>query len=215
MLERASARETAARVAAGATARGLLREFGIDVVGYVVRVGSVTGQVDAEVNLADLRHERDTNEVYCPDARVVQGMIEAIDQAAADGDTVGGVIEVQVEGHPPGLGSCMCRQDRLDGALMGAVGSIQAIKGVEIGLGFAAAGELGSRVHDEIEFDPTRRDAPKMGFSRRSNRAGGLEGGMTNGERIVLRAAMKPISTLTKGLDSVNLASGQPERSGL
>ncbi|MGB2986296.1 MAG: chorismate synthase [Phycisphaerae bacterium] len=212
-LERASARETAARVAAGALARCLLREFGIDVLGYVVRIRDVFIDVQSDATLDELRAARDANEAYCPDAAAATRMIEAIRQAGVDKDTVGGAVEVQVQGHPPGLGSCMRWQDKLDGRLMQAVGSIQAFRGVEIGLGFGMARRRGSEVHDEIGFDPVRRDLPSLGFVRRSNNAGGLEGGMTNGEPIVLRAVVKPISTLLRGLDSVNLVTKTPERS--
>ena len=212
-LERASARETAARVVAGAVARSLLREFAIDVVGYVVRIRDVPASVPPDAAPDQLRTARDANEVYCPDAFAAKRMIDVIRQAEADKDTVGGVIEVQVHGHPPGLGSCMRWQDKLDGRLMQAVGSIQAFRGVEIGLGFDAAGDPGSKVHDEIDFDPARRDTPSLGFVRRSNNAGGIEGGMANGEPIVIRAAMKPISTLLRGLDSVNLVTRSSERS--
>ncbi len=213
VLERASARETAARVAAGALARCLLREFGVDVVAYVVGIKDVVADVAGDEVPEDLRRARDANEAYCPDAEAAPRMIDAIRQAQTAGDTLGGVVEVRVFGHPPGLGSCMRWQDRLDGRMMQAVGSIQAVKGVEIGLGFGVSLRPGSDVHDEIGFDPELRDTPRLGFTRRSNRAGGLEGGMTNGEPIVLRAAMKPISTLRSGLPSVNLATKKPERS--
>jgi chorismate synthase len=246
-LERASARETAARVAAGALARCLLREFGIDVCGYVVQIGTVvaahtvairtptgregptrghrgeTGRslplpvlIEAtgpQDDLGALRAARDSNEAYCPDAAAAEKMIAAIRKAKEDKDTLGGVVEVRVEGHPPGLGSCMRWQDKLDGRLMQAVGSVQAIKGVEVGAGFAAARLPGSRVHDPIDYDPALHETACLGFTRRSNNAGGLEGGMTNGQPIVLRAAMKPISTLLQGMDSVNLVTKQPERS--
>ena len=213
ILERASARETAARVAAGACARGLLNEFAIEVLGYVVQIRDVSAVIGAGAALENLRALRDANEVYCPDVSVAERMIGAINRARADGDTVGGIIEVQVRNHPPGLGSCMRWQDKLDGRLMQSVGSIQAFKGVEIGLGFGAANLAGSAVHDEIDFDPALANTPRLGFARRSNHAGGLEGGMTNGEPIVLRAAMKPISTLGRGLDSVDLAARKAERS--
>ena len=212
-LERASARETAARVAAGAVARCLLREFAIEVIGYVVRIGEVAAAVDSHAAFDELRAGRGANEAYCPDATAAVRMMAAIDRAESDQDTLGGIIEIQVEGHPPGLGSCMHWPDKLDGRLLRAVGSIQAVKGVEIGLGFATAERTGSKVHDEIDYDSAQRDTPKLGFVRRSNNAGGLEGGMTNGERIVLRAALKPISTLLRGLDSVNLVTGKSERS--
>ena len=212
-LERASARETTARVAAGALAKCLLSGFGITVVGYVVRIGSVATTVDGKLGPDELIAARNANEVYCPDRSVVDAMIAGIRQAKEDQDTVGGIVEVQVFGVPPGLGSSVRWQDKLDGRLMQAVGSIQAFKGVEIGLGFEAAARPGSRVHDEIDFDPALRDTPQLGFTRRSNNAGGLEGGMTNGQPIVVRGVMKPISTLLRGLDSVNLATHKPERS--
>jgi chorismate synthase len=212
-LERASARETAARVAAGALTRCLLNEFAVDVLGYVVGIGEVLTAVPSDVTLGEIREARDASEVYCPDSRADERMIEAIRRARTEKDTVGGIVEVQARGHPPGLGSCMRWQDRLDGRLMQAVGSIQALKGVEIGLGFGAADRPGSEMHDEIEYDPPRRGLPSLGFVRRSNNAGGLEGGMTNGEPIVLRAAVKPISTLLRGLDSVDLRTKEAKRS--
>jgi len=212
-LERASARETAARVAAGALTRSLLREFGIEVIAFVVRIFDVKAAVDRDLELSDLRHLRDANETYCPDQAAAERMIDAIRRAKVDRDTVGGVIEAHVRGHPPGLGSCMRWQDKLNGRLMHAVGSIPAIKGVEIGRGFGTAARRGSEVHDPIDYDSATRDTPRLGFVRRSNNAGGLEGGMTNGQPIVLRAAMKPISTLLQGMDSVNLVTKQSERS--
>jgi chorismate synthase len=212
-LERASARETVARVAVGAIARCLLREFDIEVLGYVVQIHDVTASVAREAAVNELRSSRDANEAYCPDQNAAPRMIDAIRQAKIDKDTLGGIVEVQVRGHPPGLGSCMRWQDKLDGRLMQAVGSVQAIKAVEIGLGFATASRRGSEVHDAIDYDPTQRSTPTLGFTRRSNNAGGLEGGMTNGQPLVLRAAMKPISTLLQGMDSVNLVTKQPERS--
>ncbi|MCO6436029.1 MAG: chorismate synthase [Phycisphaerae bacterium] len=212
-LERASARETAARVAAGALVRNLLDEFGIDVVGFVKSIEGAEAAVDLDTAPDDLRRNRDANEAYCPDAAAALRMIDVIHRAAADRDTVGGVVEVHVTGHPPGLGSCMRWQDKLDGRIMQAVGSIQAIKGVEIGLGFGAARLPGSAVHDEITFSPAERNLPSLGFVRPTNNAGGIEGGMTNGAPIVLRAAMKPISTLLRGMPSVNLLTLTPERS--
>ncbi len=212
-LERASARETATRVAAGALSKCLLREFGIDVVGYVLRIHDAVAGDLSHLSADELRRQREANEAYCPDSSSAEAMIDAIDRAKGDKDTVGGVVEVQVVGHPPGLGSCMRWQDRLDGRLMRAVGSIQAIKGVEVGLGFSVGECRGSDVHDEIDFDPRSRDLPSLGFTRRSNNAGGIEGGMSNGEPIVVRAVMKPISTLLRGLDSVNLVTKASERS--
>lgn len=212
-LERASARETATRVAAGAVAAGLLEAFGVAVVGYVVRIGSVEASVDPALSPGELRATRDGNEAYCPDDAAATRMIQAIRQAKADRDTLGGIVEVQATGLPPGVGSCVRWQDKLDGRLMGAVGSIQAFKGVEVGLGFGCAARPGSRVHDELDYDPAQRQSVNLGFSRRTNNAGGLEGGMTNGMPVVVRGVMKPISTLLKGLDSVNLRTLQPERS--
>lgn len=213
ILERASARETAARVAAGAVAAGLLGEFGIEVVGYVVGIGSIIADVASGASAADLRGARDENDVYCPDHAVVEPMTAEIQDAQQKKDTVGGLVEVQAFGLPPGIGSSARWQDRLDGRLMGAVGSIQAFKGVEIGLGFVCGSRRGSEVHDPLGFDATNRDSPSLGFVRSTNNAGGLEGGMTNGMPVVVRAAMKPISTLLQGLDSVNLQTLQPERS--
>ncbi|NOT01691.1 MAG: chorismate synthase [Phycisphaerales bacterium] len=212
-LERASARETAARVAAGALARCLIREFGIETVGFVKRIGEVEARIDAEWRVEELVRRRNANEAYCPDEWSAAAMIGAIKQAKRDKDTLGGIVEVHVHGAPPGLGSCMRRQDKLDGRLMQAVGSIQAIKAVEIGLGFGAAALPGSEVHDEIGYDAALRDTASLGFTRTRNNAGGIEGGMTNGQPIVVRAAMKPISTLLRGMDSVNLITKQPERS--
>jgi chorismate synthase len=212
-LERASARETAARVAAGSLTRSLLHEFGIAVTGYVVAIGGVEAEVDEKMDLATLGAGRDANEAYCPDDDAAKKMIAAIRKAKEDKDTLGGVVEVQVHGHPPGLGSCMRWQDKLDGRLMQAVASVQAIKGVEIGMGFGVAASPGSKVHDPIDFDAAQRNAPGLGFTRRSNHAGGIEGGMTNGQPVVLRAAMKPISTLLQGMDSINLETKASERS--
>jgi chorismate synthase len=212
-LERASARETAGRVAAGALARCLLREFGVECVGFVAEIRDIRASVAADATVGSLRTARDANEVYTPDAAAAERMIEAIHHAKTTKDTVGGVVEVRVFGLPPGLGSCASWQQKLDGRLMQAVGSIQAIKGVEIGLGFESARKPGSQVHDAMDFDAAQRNTPSFGFSRRSNNAGGLEGGMTNGQPLVVRAAMKPISTLLQGMDSVNLKTLQPERS--
>ncbi|MFO0972378.1 MAG: chorismate synthase [Phycisphaerae bacterium] len=212
-LERASARETAARVAAGAVARGLLEEFGIAVAGFVTRIGPHAIEVPPDLPLAALVAARDASAVYCPDAAASARMIDAIDHAKHDRDTLGGIVEVRATGLPPGLGSCARWQDRLDGRLLAAAGAVQAIKAVEIGLGFGCAERPGSGVHDEIDFVPAQRDSANLGFVRRTNHAGGLEGGMTNGMPLVLRAAMKPISTLLRGLDSVNLQTLAAERS--
>jgi chorismate synthase len=212
-LERASARETAARVAAGALARCLLREFGITCVGFVVEIGGARAEVPETATADELRAARDANDLYAPDPTAVDALTAAIRDARQTKDTVGGVIEVRVFGVPPGLGTCARWQDKLDGRLMQAVGSIQAIKGVEIGLGFEAARRRGSQVHDALYFEPAERATATFGFVRRTNRAGGLEGGMSNGMPIVVRAAMKPIATLSQGMDSVNLKTRRPERS--
>jgi chorismate synthase len=213
VLERASARETAARVAAGALAKCLLREFGVRCVGFVSSIGGVTATVADDVMADDLAAARDANEAYTPDVAAAARMIDAITSTKKGLDTAGGIVEVRVFGVPPGVGSCMRWQDKLDGRLMRAVGSIQAFKGVEIGLGFEATRRPGSEVHDAIYYDPASRDKPNLGFVRKTNRAGGLEGGMSNGMPIVVRGAMKPISTLLRGMDSVNLTTLAPERS--
>ncbi len=213
VLERASARETAARVAAGATAKCLLREFGICCVGFVAAIGEVAARVPEDCPAAELVTRRDTNELYTPDAAAVADMIAAIEQAGDRGDTVGGVIEVRVYGVPPGLGTCVSWSERLDGRLMQAVGAIPAIKGIEIGLGFEAARRCGSQVHDVLRYDPGQRASSNFGFARATDRAGGIEGGRTNGMPIILRAAMKPIATLRRGLESVNLQTLTPQRS--
>lgn len=212
-LERASARETTMRVAAGALAKCLLREFGVECVGFVAELGPIKANVADDAPPAALAAARDANELYTPDAAVVEAMIDVIFNAKKTGDTVGGIVETRVFGLPPGLGTCMRWQDKLDGRLLQAVGSIQAFKGAEIGLGFEAARRPGSRVHDAIYFDPAQRDTPNFGFTRKTNRAGGLEGGMTNGQPLIVRGAMKPISTLLQGMDSVNLKTLQPQRS--
>jgi len=212
-LERASARETVARTAAGALTRCLTREFGIRIVGFVRRIYDVEATVDPPWEPDEIARRRDANEAYCPDEGAATGMIAAIKQAQVDKDTLGGIVEVRVHGLPPGLGTCVRWQDKLDGRLMQAVGSIQAFKGVEMGMGFGVAARRGSEVHDPIAFDPSLRDTPCCGFTRPRNNAGGIEGGMTNGQPVIVRAAMKPISTLLRGMESVNLATKRPERS--
>ena len=210
ILERASARETAGRVAAGGLAKCLLSEFGIEVLAWVARIGPAAAERVPE-DPAELRSERDASEVYCPDPKATAAMKAAIDAARASGDTLGGLIECAATGVPPGLGSHVQWTAKLDGRLARAVMSIQAIKGVEIGLGFGVAERPGSRVHDAIEYREALRDGPSLGFLRPTNRAGGIEGGMTTGAPVVVRAAMKPISTLKKPLRSVDLATKRPE----
>ncbi|QOV90074.1 chorismate synthase [Humisphaera borealis] len=214
-LERASARETAARVAAGGLARCFLRAFGIEVFGFVRTVGEATAKVDVtEDNWRDLVAKRDASEVYCPDPEADAAMREFINQQKMAKDTAGGVVETHVFGCPVGIGSCMTWDGRLDGRIAAAVMGIQAFKGVEIGLGFETARRPGSQVHDEIFYDKTKRDTPGLGFARGSNNAGGLEGGMTNGMPVVVRGAMKPISTLGKPLRSIDLNTREPSEAG-
>ena len=210
VLERASARETAVRVAAGALAKQLLAEFGISAFGYVVELGGEPIEpVDAP--LERLREIRDASPVYGLDPDRDEAICAHIDAAGKDGDTLGGVVEVRVEGLPFGLGTHAQWDRKLDGRLAQAVMAVQAIKGVEIGLGFEAARRRGSKVHDPIQFDPAQRHAPNLGFARPTNNAGGLEAGMTNGQPLVVRAAKKPISTLARPLESINLSTKQKE----
>ena len=233
VLERASARDTAARVAVGSITRRLLEELGVEIVGQVVRIGPVAlpeknrleesgnlelpikneadkaGQQAARVKkvnlwLKGLRETLASSPTLCLDRETGLAMQKEIDLARAKGDSLGGVFEIHAFGLPPGLGSYAQWDRRLDTRLAAALMSVQAIKGVEIGAGFACAALGGSAVHDEIFFSPDR------GFYRLTNNAGGLEGGVTNGEPIVLRAAMKPIPTLNTPLRSVDLVSKEP-----
>ncbi len=214
-LERASARETASRVAAGAVARCLLKQFGIEVFGFVRAVGPATASVDVtESNWRELEKLRDADDVYCPDPVASAQMRDFIQQMKINKDTAGGIVECHIFGCPVGLGSSMNGSERLDGRIAGAVMSIQAFKGVEIGIGFEAARLPGSKVHDEIFFDASQTNRPTLGYTRGSNNAGGLEGGMTNGMPIVVRGAMKPISTLGKPLRSIDLNTKQPTEAG-
>ena len=206
ILERASARETTARVAAGAVAKRLLSELGIHIGSHVVMMGGVEA-APPEAFPADLNAAADASPLRTLDRAAEVRMIAAVDAAAAEGDTLGGVFEVVATGLPVGLGSHVSGERRLDARLAGALMSIQAMKGVEIGLGFRAAGLRGSAVHDEIEADPTRRRSG--GFRRARNNAGGVEGGMSTGEPLVARVAMKPLSSLSKPLRSVDLGTGE------
>ncbi len=214
-LERASARETAARVAAGALARCLLKDFGIEVFGFVRAVGQATASVEVTAsNWRDLRAARDASEVYCPDKAADEAFRAFINDQKMAKDTAGGVVEAHVFNCPIGLGSCMTWDGRLDSRIAAAVMAIQAFKGIEIGLGFETARRPGSRVHDEIGFDAAQRGTPSLGFTRSTNNAGGLEGGMTNGQPVVVRGAMKPISTLGKPLRSIDLNTREPSEAG-
>jgi chorismate synthase len=214
-LERASARETAARVAAGALARCLLKQFGIEVFGFVRSVGPATSKVEVTAdNFRELLKAREESDIYCPDVAASDAMRQFINEQKMAKDTAGGIVEAHVFGCPIGLGSCMTWDGRLDSRIAAAVVAIQAFKGVEFGLGFEAGRRSGSQVHDEIGFDPAARDTPSLGFVRGTNNAGGLEGGMTNGKPIVARGAMKPISTLGKPLKSVDLNTKQVAEAG-
>jgi len=210
VLERSSARETAVRVAVGAVAKQLLAEFGIRVGGYVTGIGGVSVSAP-DLPLEDLWRAAGESELFSCDCSADEAMKRAIDDAKAAGDTLGGVVEVQVIGCPPGLGSYTHWDRKLDARLAMALMSIQAIKGVEVGMGFGVAERPGSQVHDEIFQDPARTDAGSLSpYFRRSNNAGGIEGGMSNGEPIVVRAAMKPIPTLYKPLRSVDMRTHEP-----
>jgi chorismate synthase len=210
ILERASARETTARVAAGALAKQLLKPFGIVAFGYTLELGGVRLEPRTGT-LEEQRALRDASELYSLNPDRDREVMELIDTCGKEGDTLGGVLEVRVEGLPFGLGTHAQWDRKLDGRLAQAVMAIQAIKGVEIGLGFEAARRRGSQVHDPIHFDAEQANSPNLGFTRPTNNAGGLEAGMTNGQPLVVRAAMKPISTLRKPLESVNLKTKKPE----
>jgi chorismate synthase len=210
VLERASARETAVRVAAGALAKQLLAEFGISAFGYVVELGGERIE-PAQAPLHRLREIRDQSAVYGLNLDRDKAICELIDAAGKDGDTLGGIVEVRVDGLPFGLGTHAQWDRKLDGRLAQAVMAVQAIKGVEIGLGFEAARRRGSQVHDPIQFDESQKDSPNLGYIRPTNNAGGLEAGMTNGQPLVVRAAKKPISTLAKPLESINLATKEKQ----
>ncbi len=203
ILERSSARETAMRVAVGSVAKRLLEEFGIDVVSHVLSIGGVTTKVP-KISVQELKKRIETSELRCADPEAEKRMKRKIDEARQSGDSLGGVIEIVVTGVPAGLGSHAQWDRKLDGKLAAALMSIQAIKGVEVGAGFGTANRPGSMVHDEIFW------SKKEGFYRKTNMAGGIEGGISNGEPILLRAAMKPIPTLMKPLRSVDIASKKP-----
>jgi len=202
ILERASARETAARVALGEVASSFLRQaLDVEVLSHVVSIGQVSAPAGLVPEPAD-RDRIDTDPVRCFDPATSDAMVAEIDEARKDGDTLGGVVEVVVHGLPPGLGSHVHWDRRLDSRLAGALMGIQAIKGVEVGDGFESARRRGSFAHDEIENTAA-------GVRRRTNRAGGTEGGMSTGEVLRVRAAMKPISTVPRALDTIDVATGE------
>lgn len=203
ILERSSARETAARVACGAVARQLLKAFGIRVAGHVIRIGEVEAKrVDASID--EMIEITEKSPVRCMDEDAAQQMMALVDKAKAEGDSIGGIVEVVVHGVPIGLGSHVQWDRKLDARIARAIMSIQAFKGVEIGIGFEAGHIPGSKVHDEIVY------SPEKGYHRATNRAGGLEGGMTTGEPVIVRGVMKPIPTLYKPLQSVDIDTRQP-----
>ena len=210
VLERASARETAVRVAAGALAKQLLVAFDIHCIGFVAELGGIAiepqpGTISEQLQL------RDESEIYSLDPSRDDEVKQLIDETGEAGDTLGGVLEVRVEGLPFGLGTHAQWDRKLDGRIAQAVMAVQAIKGVEIGLGFEAARRPGSKVHDPILYDESQKDTHTLGYSRPTNNAGGLEAGMTNGQPLVVRAAKKPISTLRKPLESINLETKEAE----
>jgi chorismate synthase len=203
VLERASARETAARVGAGALAKALLRELGVSVHSHVIRIGTVTAPERDDLSAGDF-DSVDESPVRCLDPAASGAMVAEIDTARKANESLGGVFEVRAFGVVPGIGSYISWEERLDGRLAQAIMSIQAMKGVGIGDGFELAGRVGSRAHDEIFWSDER------GYHRETNRAGGLEGGMTTGGPLVVRAAMKPLPTLTKPLRSVDTETKEP-----
>jgi chorismate synthase len=207
VLERASARETTARVAAGAICKRFLREFGIRVASHIVHLGGVDARRPDNLP-TDLNSAADQSQLRTLDAEAEREMIARIDAAKADGNTLGGIAEVVCDGVPVGLGSHVSWDRKLDGRLAAAIMSIPAVKAVEIGLGVEAARRKGSDVHDEIDADEGNLRAGRV--RRRTNRAGGMEGGISNGEQIVLRAAMKPISTLMRPLGTIEMRTREP-----
>lgn len=194
VLERASARETAARVAAGTVAKQYLKELGVEISGFVKAVCGVTDEKDYPFEALDNAKK---SRLFMLNKDKEEKAVALLDELKENGDTAGGVLEIRVKGLKSGFGSCMTYDQKLDARLAFAAMSVQAVKGVEIGLGFKAAGMRGSKVHDEIYYDG--------GYYRKTNNAGGIEGGMSNGEEIVLRAAMKPIPTLMCGLNTVDI----------
>lgn len=204
VLERASARETAIRVAIGAICKLLLKEFNIEIISHVIEIGGV-GINRMRLKLEDIHSKAEASVLRCANKSIEKKMIKRIDSAKKDGDSLGGVFEIIVSNSPIGLGSHTQWDKKINARLSNAIMSIQAIKGVEIGLGFEAARQLGSYVHDEIFYDKKSKR-----FYRKTNNAGGVEGGMTNGEDIIIRAAMKPIPTLMRPLSSVEITTKKP-----
>ena len=204
VLERSSARETTVRVAAGAVAKKLLSLLGIEVASHVVEIGGVKSDVSTYESIQKLKEISEASPVRCLDPEAEKEMMKAIDTAKENGDSIGGIVEVIVEGMPAGVGSYVHYDRKLDGKLAAAIVSINAFKGVEFGIGFEAAHIPGSEVHDEIVWNEEK------GYYRKTNRLGGLEGGMTNGMPLVIRGVMKPIPTLYKPLQSVDIETKEP-----
>lgn len=204
VLERSSARETAARVAAGAVAKILLKHLGIEVSGYVKEIAGIVAEDNPSMTMENRKSTSEESPVRTLDKNVEQQMMNAIDQAKKEGDSIGGVVEVYVEGMPAGVGSYVHYDRKLDGRIAGSVMSVNAFKGVEFGLGFEAARKNGSKVHDEIAW---KED---VGYYRKTNRLGGFEGGMTTGMPLVIKGVMKPIPTLYKPLQSVDIETKEP-----
>ncbi|HDR4297688.1 TPA: chorismate synthase [Bacillus anthracis] len=204
VLERSSARETTVRVAAGAVAKKVLAELGITVAGHVIEIGGVEAKETTYRSIEELKSITEASPVRCLDEEAGNQMIKAIDDAKSNGDSIGGIVEVIVEGMPIGVGSYVHYDRKLDAKLAAAIMSINAFKGVEIGIGFEAAHRPGSEVHDEILWNE------EHGYTRRTNNAGGLEGGMTTGMPIVVRGVMKSIPTLYKPLQSVDIDTKEP-----
>ncbi|ENQ3079534.1 chorismate synthase [Bacillus multifaciens] len=201
VLERSSARETTVRVAAGAIAKKILSDLNIKVYGHVVGIGGIKAQIPQNITIDELAPITESSPVRCFDKKAEQKMIEAIDDAKKNGDSIGGIVEIIVEGVPIGLGSYVQYDRKLDAKIAAAILSINAFKGVEFGVGFECASLLGSQVHDEISWKQG------IGYTRNSNRLGGFEGGMTTGMPIIIRGVMKPIPTLYKPLQSVDIDS--------
>lgn len=204
VLERSSARETTVRVAAGAVAKQLLSLVGVTLVSHVVEIGGIKASADSPLSIEELKQRTELSPVRCADPEVEQDMMDAIDNAKKNGDSIGGVVEVIATGMPSGVGSYVQYDRKLDAKLAAAIVSINAFKGVEFGIGFEAARKPGSEVHDEIVWDQ------ENGYTRKTNRLGGFEGGMTTGMPIVVRGVMKPIPTLYKPLMSVDIDSKEP-----
>ncbi|HDR3886391.1 TPA: chorismate synthase [Bacillus cereus] len=204
VLERSSARETTVRVAAGAVAKKILAELGVQVAGHVVEIGGVQAENITYNSIEELQSTTEVSPVRCLDEKAGKKMMQAIDDAKANGDSIGGIVEVVVEGMPIGVGSYVHYDRKLDAKLAAAIMSINAFKGVEIGIGFEAAHRPGSEVHDEILWDEVQ------GYRRKTNNAGGLEGGMTTGMPVVVRGVMKPIPTLYKPLQSIDIDTKEP-----